>query len=214
MLNIYKYRALEMTEKLKLTDLKRKAIIRAAGSEFYKNGYEATSMDNIAKRARVSKRTVYNHFSSKEQLFDAIIDELLQMVFKNDLLAYDAERSLKEQLYATIRQEMDIILSEKFMKLARVVTSELIRTPSTAHTFWEDVHRKKVAAFFWLKDAIADGRLNIPSIEIATGQLVGLLKEFVFWPQLLGGQKVPSKAKLDEIVNSAIDIFLNYYEVK
>ncbi len=203
-----------MTGKLKLTDLKRKAIIKAAASEFYKNGYAATSMDRIAKTARVSKRTVYNHFSSKQHLFDAIIDELLQMVFEKDLPAYDAKRTLKEQLYATMRQEVDIILSEKFMKLARVVTSELIRTPATAHTFWEDMHRKKTAAFFWLKDAIADGRLNISSTEIATRQLGGLLKEFIFWPQLLGGQKVPSKSEIDEILNSAIDIFLNYYEVK
>ena len=129
-------------------------------------------------------------------------------------LTYDPKRSLKEQFYTIIRGEMDIILSKKFMNLARIVTSELIRTPATAHTFWEDVHKKKTATFFWLKDAIADGRLNIPSTEVATRQLGGLLKEFIFWPQLLGGQKAPSKAELDEIVSSAIDMFLNYYEVK
>ena len=203
-----------MAEKLKLTDLKRRAIIKAATSKFHQNGFEATSMDCIAKTANVSKRTIYNHFASKKKLFNAIIDELLQLVFKNDFPPYNAELPLKEQLHAIIRQEMNIILSKKFMNLARIITSELIRTPATAHTFWEDVHRKKTAAFFWLEDAVADDRLNIQSTEFATRQLGGLLKEFIFWPQLLGGQKTPSKDELDKIINSAIDIFLNYYEVK
>jgi len=198
----------------KLTDLKHKAIIKAATSEFHQSGYEATSMDCIAKTANVSKRTIYNHFPSKQALFDAIFDELLQMVFKNEFPAYDANSPLKEQLCAIAYQEIKMMLSKKFMNLAKVVTSELIRTPATANTFWEDVHRKKRATFFWMKDAIADGRLAIESTDIATRQLSGLLKEFIFWPQLLGGQQAPAESELDKIVNSAIDMFLNYYEVK
>ena len=137
-----------MTDKLKLTDLKRKAIITAATSEFHQNGYEATSMDRIAKTANVSKLTVYNHFPSKQKLFDAILDELLHIVFKNDLPLYDAKRPLREQLYTIVRQEMDLIVSEAFMRLARVVTSELIRSPATANTFWEDVSPEKNCHFF------------------------------------------------------------------
>ncbi len=203
-----------MAEKLKLTDLKRKAIIKAATSEFHSNGYVATSMDRIAKTANVSKRTVYNHFSSKQALFDAIIAELIDVVFKNDSLPYDPERSLQEQLYTIVRREIDLLLSEDLMNLARVVTSELIRIPAAANTFWEDVHRKKSATFFWLKDAIDDERLAIPSIEIATRQLGGLIKEFIFWPQLLGGQKAPSASEIDEIVNSITGMFLKYYQIK
>jgi TetR/AcrR family transcriptional regulator, regulator of autoinduction and epiphytic fitness len=203
-----------MVKKLKLTDLKRKAIIKAATSEFHSNGYDATSMDRIAKAANVSKRTVYNHFASKQLLFDAIIDELLHIVFETDFPKYDASLSLKEQLCNILHQELEIFMSGDFITLARVVTSELIRTPGTANTFWEDIHRKKTATFFWIEDAINDGRLAVPSIEIATRQLGGLLKEFIFWPQILGGQKTPSKAEIDKIINSSLDIFLTYYEVK
>jgi TetR/AcrR family transcriptional regulator, regulator of autoinduction and epiphytic fitness len=203
-----------MAEKLKLTDLKRKAIIKAATSEFHRNGYEATSMDRISKTANVSKRTVYNHFSNKQALFDAILDKLLHIVFKKELPAYDANLPLKEQLYKILCQEVNLFVSEELMSLARVVTSELIRTPSTANTFWEDIHRKKTATFFWMQDAIDDERLSIKSIEVATRQLGGMIKEFVFWPHLLGGQKTPSKSEIDEIINSTIDVFLTYYEVK
>lgn len=203
-----------MADKLKLTDLKRRAIVKAATSEFYRNGYGATSMDRIAEVASVSKRTVYNHFANKQALFDAIIDELLHIVFKKDFPEYDANLSLKEQLCNILHQELEIFMSGDFIKLARIVTSELIRTPGTANTFWEDISRKKTATFSWLQDAIDDDRLAIQSTEVAARQLGGLLKEFLFWPQLLGGQKAPSQNELDKIVNSAIDIFLNYYEVK
>ena len=57
----------------RLTDRKRAAILDAAEAEFRQAGYEATSMDRIAASAGVSKRTVYNHFPSKEVLFAQIL---------------------------------------------------------------------------------------------------------------------------------------------
>ncbi|MFP4904840.1 TetR/AcrR family transcriptional regulator, partial [Paraburkholderia sp. BR14261] len=44
----------------RLTDRKRAAIVAAAIDEFLASGFDATSMDRIAARANVSKRTVYN----------------------------------------------------------------------------------------------------------------------------------------------------------
>ncbi|MCF5632840.1 TetR family transcriptional regulator, partial [Pseudomonas syringae] len=56
-----------MTAPMRLTDQKREAIVLAAIAEFGDRGFEITSMDRIAARAEVSKRTVYNHFPSKEE---------------------------------------------------------------------------------------------------------------------------------------------------
>src|SRR5476649_1659951 len=61
---------------LRLTDRKRQAIVDAAIAEFRAFGFEATSMDKIAATAGVSKRTVYNHFPSKDELFTHILLEL------------------------------------------------------------------------------------------------------------------------------------------
>ena len=65
-----------MTAPQRLTDRKREAIIQAAIAEFRTNGFEVTSMDKIAATAGVSKRTVYNHFPSKDELFAAILRQL------------------------------------------------------------------------------------------------------------------------------------------
>ena len=52
---------------------KRRAIVRAATELFLRAGYGAVSMDAIAARAGVSKRTLYRHVSGKDALFGAVI---------------------------------------------------------------------------------------------------------------------------------------------
>ena len=69
-----------MTAPQRLTDRKREAIVAAAIAEFRANGFEVTSMDKIAATAGVSKRTVYNHFPSKEELFAEILHQLWSLV--------------------------------------------------------------------------------------------------------------------------------------
>ena len=54
---------------------KNAAIIAAAAQIFLKKGFESASMDEIASVAGVSKRTVYQHFANKEQLFQQILTE-------------------------------------------------------------------------------------------------------------------------------------------
>src|SRR3954454_24926319 len=49
------------------------AVLEAATTLFLRNGYGATSMDDIAETAGVSKRTVYNNFTDKEALFREVV---------------------------------------------------------------------------------------------------------------------------------------------
>lgn len=51
---------------------KRGQFLQAAKLEFLENGYDATSMDAVAKRAGTTKRTLYAHFSNKEALYHEI----------------------------------------------------------------------------------------------------------------------------------------------
>src|SRR2546425_11997665 len=52
---------------------KRRTIMEAATTLFLRNGYQGTSMDEIAAAAAVSKQTVYKNFADKEQLFSEIV---------------------------------------------------------------------------------------------------------------------------------------------
>jgi TetR/AcrR family transcriptional regulator, mexJK operon transcriptional repressor len=57
------------------SELKKAAIVQAARELFLRDGFERTSVDAIADRAGVSKRTIYNHYEDKRTLFLAVIQE-------------------------------------------------------------------------------------------------------------------------------------------
>lgn len=61
---------------------KKKYIMKIAKDIFYKNGYENTSMIEIAKKAKMAKGTIYLYFSSKKDLFFSLVYEGLEILEK------------------------------------------------------------------------------------------------------------------------------------
>ena len=80
------------------SDIKREAIIQAATQAFQEFGVNGTSMDKLAELANVSKRTVYNHFSTKEELVMHLVTQQWQTAILNINKKYDATLPLDEQL--------------------------------------------------------------------------------------------------------------------
>src|SRR5687768_18256078 len=62
-----------------MSTLHRERVLRAATSSFLAHGY-GSSVDDIARRARVAKQTVYQHFASKDELFKAVAGDLAKRV--------------------------------------------------------------------------------------------------------------------------------------
>src|ERR1700733_14319625 len=116
----------------RLTDRKRAAIVGAAVEEFLAAGYDATSMDRIAARASVSKRTVYNHFPSKEVLFAAILHQLWDTSQTRDAPVYSADQPLRAQLLDLLRRKLRFLSDDPFLSLARVAISAGIHSPERA----------------------------------------------------------------------------------
>jgi TetR/AcrR family transcriptional regulator of autoinduction and epiphytic fitness len=203
----------QKTQKLRLTDRKRQAILDAALVEFDANGFTATSMDRIAATANVSKRTVYNHFESKEVLFEAIRQSALQAI-EHTIRPYDLTESLESQLELTAMEHIAVHTSDAFMKFARVSVSQFIVSPEMASASFEEFSKSRDGLVKWIKAAAKDGRLTVAEPKRAAAQFLGLLNVQMFWPQLLGGQKTPSKSELKKIVASTIAIFLDHYQTE
>jgi len=198
-------------KKIRLTDLKRISILEAAVSEFQEYGYDGTSMDRIASTADVSKRTVYNHFPSKDDLFKAIIKEQLSCTVKDIGIDYDPDESLEEQLSQMGVQYAESMAADDFMKLARVVISRFIEAPEIAAATIGDKKDFGDGIESWIKAADKDGRLDVPDAQFAAQQFCGLINEFSFWPQLIGSQKKLTRKKMREVVESSVAMFLHHY---
>lgn len=75
--------------KMKEKELRRNDIIEAAETVFFAKGYHNTTMDDIAKTAEFSKRTLYVYFNSKEQLYFEIMIRgyrLMQGMLQQEML--------------------------------------------------------------------------------------------------------------------------------
>ena len=65
---------------------------------FFQQGFEHTSMDQVASVAGVSKRTVYNHFENKDVLFQAILVFMFEKVRKDNAVLFNSDKPVNEQL--------------------------------------------------------------------------------------------------------------------
>lgn len=195
----------------RLTDRKRVAIVSAAIEEFLAAGYDATSMDRIAARASVSKRTVYNHFASKEALFAAILHQLWDASQTDNALVYRADQPLRAQLLELLSHRMQLLNNDVFLSLARVAISAGLHSPERAREMVARMGEREEDVSVWVRAAAADGRLKTDDPPFAAFQLQALIKGFAFWPQVAMGQARLSKREQKRIAESAADMFLARY---
>lgn len=202
-----------MTPVQRLTDRKREAIVQAAIAEFRSNGFETTSMDKIAARAEVSKRTVYNHFPGKEELFAEILTRLWQTSEEHNALSYRPGKPLRGQLRELLQSKMRMLNDSNFLDLARVAIAAAIHSPERTQDMVARMGQREEGVNTWIIAAQADGRLKAVDPAFAAHQLQSLLKTFAFWPQITLGQP-PLPAKMQQqVVDSAVDMFLAYYQL-
>jgi TetR/AcrR family transcriptional regulator of autoinduction and epiphytic fitness len=203
-----------MTVPLRLTDRKREAIVQAAIAEFRDNGFEVTSMDRIAARAEVSKRTVYNHFPSKEELFSEMLHRLWSTAAAQADTTYKPGIPLRDQLRELLDAKMKTLGDSNFIDLARVAIGATIHSPERAQTWVSRLNQREETFTVWVRGAQQDGRLKAVEPVFAASQIHALLKAFAFWPQVTLNEPLLLPEKQREVVESALDLFLCWYEIK
>lgn len=202
---------IETSAPQRLTDRKRAAIVAAAIDEFLASGFDATSMDRIAARASVSKRTVYNHFESKEALFAEIMRQLWDASADGDAPAYCADTPLRAQLLGLLMRKLRLMNGDAFLALARVAIAAGIHSPERARDMVARIGEREEDLTIWVRAAAADGRLRTGDPAFAAQQLHGLVKAFAFWPQVTMGQPTLDAAQQVQIAESTADLFLARY---
>ncbi|WP_440874207.1 TetR/AcrR family transcriptional regulator [Thalassotalea sp. PLHSN55] len=192
---------------------KKQAILNAAISEFKNNGFANTSMDQIAMAAAVSKRTVYNHFASKDILFEAILNQMLTLFSAAVCVKYQQGTPIVEQLTQIAEQEVVLLSDPAFVDLARVIMAEMMHTPERINSAMKQVESRDGDLISWLNAAVCDGVLNISDTSFAATQFYSLIKAFCFWPQVVQGQAFPDKKQQSMIIDSAVTMFIGAYKV-
>lgn len=114
-------RLLFMTKTIQNAEQKQHAIVNAAETLFLQQGYGVTSMDQIAKKAGVTKQTVYRYFASKNELFAAVMQHV--QTAKSEVYCFGS-RTIDEELSGFASYLLSFHLQEQALGLYRIMLTE------------------------------------------------------------------------------------------
>lgn len=147
--------------------MKEQQIIEAARKLFGKYGFKKVTMDEIAREANVTKKTVYTYFSSKEELFKYFIDEEL----KNMKKIIEEVEAKNEDFYETVHQAIYQLLKyknkRKFLKNA-ISEAEILKDPIIIKDL--KIIDTEIQKYIKQKliDSIEKNYIEVANVDIAT----------------------------------------------
>lgn len=197
---------------MKLSDKKRLQILDAAEQLFYDFGVEQTSMDQLAQVAGVSKRTVYNHFANKEELFQAIMRRMFGQLSEGAAVEFDPSKPIADQLTYIALCEARLMSSQPFLRVAKIGFMQLLKDPTLAQTLTQEKFGCLSYLEPFLMAATEAGVLKVEDPLFASQQFVYQLKAFIFYPQLYQLAEV-SDAERDRAIQETVAMFLSRYQV-
>ena len=196
---------------MRLTDRKRAAIIAAAIGAFAEHGFDNTSMDQIALGAGASKTTVYNHFPTKDDLFTAIIQQMITQADVSLEYPYDASIPLEQQLSHIAKTITSAVSAPEFQSLARIVFSRIIAAPQYGGLLAEQTDLLDAKVVAWLRAAHRDGQISVPQPELAAEQFIGTLVSYALWLPLMNFTKKMHTTSQEAFLNEVVTRFLKAY---
>ena len=152
---------------------RREAIIAAAMDEFIAQGFAATRLDDVAKRAGVAKGTIYLHFKDKEALFEELIrTAIVPLVNRLAAGPPPAGASVRDVVEGFARTFIHEVTTTRRGDIVRLIVAEGPRFPAVADFYYREVVSKGLAG---MRAAIQLG--------IARGEIKH--KDLAQFPQIL-----------------------------
>ena len=186
---------------------KRDKILDAASCLFLEQGFSPTSMDMVAKKAEVSKQTVYSHFSNKDALFIAVIDKKCHE-YQLDEMDADVSGCPKELLTRFATQFVSLLHDPQASAMYRVVIGEVGNNQHVAEMFYDT---GILAGYRILKGFLCSKReLNLSEEKAhrLTIAFFNLLKSDFFMPAMLGLPFDDSPEHQETEIAWAVDQFI------
>ena len=206
-----------MTEAVLGRSARKRATILSAGQTlFLSNGYQGTSMDQVAATAEVSKQTVYKHFGDKQELLLAIVDEALRSTvdpFVDRISALADTADLDADLTALAEDYLRAVLQQPVVQLRRLIVGEANRLPALARLYYEQAPARMLAAWADSLAKLSDrGLLVVSDPVMAADHLAFLIVGRCIDTALFhGGPEVLADVDVERHVGAALKVFLAGY---
>ncbi len=183
-------------------------ILSAALDTFVENGYAATRLDDVAKRAHISKGTLYLYFESKEALFQAVVRESIVRVIERGEEMLDRWEGPSEALLsALIRSWWDAVSASRVAGLPKLMLSEATHFPDVARFYFSEVVQRSRRLFARaLQRGIDRGEFRAIDVDYAVRVLTAPVAMALIWKHSM------VKCGIDELdVNRHLDALIDIF---
>ena len=195
--------------------VKRRQIIEGARRVFLHSGFDAASMNEIARTAGVSKGTLYVYFDSKEALFEALIRQDKREQAEQTCRFDDAEEDLRSALITVGTRLISLMLDPSRIAQLRTVIAVSAKFPRIGQAYYEAGPRygmERLAEF--LRSRANTDALRIADYDKAAYHLAELCKSRHLLQAILCVDQQLSQDEILDHVSEAVDVFLRAYAVR
>ena len=176
---------------------KRLAIAHAAAELIFRQGYNETSVSQIARKIGIGKSTIYDYFSSKEEIILILLDEpLAEVRLKAEEIRSSPEGVIK-RISQILEMHLDILLRDKAFVFK--LSFEFQRLPmdvQARHEIKRGAYQDLLVAL--IEEGIKDGTFRPVDPDIAMKTLLSVLSSVVLTSRPTGTPQ--------EMLASALDL--------
>ncbi|WP_459675626.1 TetR/AcrR family transcriptional regulator [Acidisoma sp. 7E03] len=191
-------------------DVRRGLLLSAAEELFLARGFVATTMSDVARSAGMSKKTIYQVFESKTELFLA----LLRLRLTTPPAPPGIDTLLPETALTRLLQHIaQQVLAPETLALRRLILGSLPMLPEIRGVF--EAHCLSVHTLLesWLQDGVDQGRFQIGNVPEAASLLLAYAIGDFHWRLLAGVGTPPTEPEIAARIEAAVALFLRDHAV-
>jgi AcrR family transcriptional regulator len=184
-------------------------ILAAAMEEFVEHGYAATKLEDVARRAGITKGTLYLYFESKDALFKAVVREtIVPLLASAEQLVDDHDGGPELLLRRLVLQWWETLSATRLAGITKLVISEAANFPELAQFWFDEVvqrGRKIFAAVLWR--GIEGGVFREVDVEHAVRMILAPVLMAAIWKHsFLACEK--EEFPVERYLETSIEIYL------
>ena len=183
-------------------------IAAAAFEAFAANGYSATKVEDVAKRAGVSKGLLYLYYKTKEELFKAVIRNVV--VRRIDLLIAvldDPDQSAEDFIRGPMLSLLKQMPGSPIAVVIRLLISEAPKHPDLVDFYWDNVASRGLGALQGLLErGVRNGEFRRTAVNELPQILLAPVMVSVVWGVVFANRSLDT----DKLIETNIDMILDY----
>jgi TetR/AcrR family transcriptional regulator of autoinduction and epiphytic fitness len=187
----------------------REAIIEAAERLFLERGFGSVSMDELAEAAGVARRTLYNQFASKEEIFREMLLRVSGQLEGAFPPGIETRGNVEQVLRLIARAILELHKQPEYLGFLRMVVADARQFPWIAEEFAAVMDPLTERLARYLSHLTALAILDCRNPVLAAHQFMGLLNELSLWPWMMGRESVGVPD--EDVVEETVRMFLRSY---